>query len=534
MDYDPNIDIYKERAKMRKAKAKGIERFAYEILGADLIATTALALDVLNKRPEKFPNDRVSKVTRVRNVSGVPAATRTGYRVQVNRSHSTFTPFDPFYGAFSASPDNEIVVDGRGSIALNAQEPLLGYIKDTSSRTRPHGVQQGEMELFTPRFQSDHGMNVRRQHSNLIITNFPGSFYETTKTWEDVRYGFLSDSFRVTVDGYRSFVSSYINSVDELLRTEAVDLVANTLPSRRRYTLARNLVELKDLPKLLRDSLKQFQSVFTFLRKEGIRPQDVYLTYLFGWRQLVSDIRDLIRAPELIAKELNFYISRQGRPTTLRGFKKVSRVLAFHPDFETEVFNLFDEPPISSSQEVKSSDSGRVTMALNCNIAFPRVDIPALENFSRVLEKLGTELTPVDIYDVIPWTWLTDWFTGASDYFHLLEQLANDPSIINYGTISFKGRGNSFCQYVSEVDKSDAVVESVPYSYTASNTHFTAVRTADFSWRTHVRRDLTTVVDSLKTTSGKGLSSYQLSIVTALAAQRAGKYPKRRRRQVKP
>lgn len=234
----------------------------------------------------------------------------------------------------------------------------------------------------------------------------------------------------------------------------------------------------------------------------------------------MNDIKDLLRAPALVAKDINFFISRQGRPTTLRSSKKISRVLAFHPDFETEVFNLFDEPPVSSSQEVTTDDSGLINCVINATIEFPKVDIPSMSELSVFWHKLGADLSPADVYDLMPWTWLTDWFTGASDYFHMLESINYEQSLINYGLISYKCKGKSICQYVSSVEKTDAVVTSIPYSYTAHPRTFSAGRTAELSFRSYIRKDLTTVVDSLKTTDGKGLSPYQTSILTALSAQR--------------
>lgn len=518
LGYDPDIDLYRERVKMRKAKSKGIERFAIELFGGELVTSIAFALDLINHRPKKFPTAKVSTIRRTRNVSGVPEQTRIGFRSEIHRSHSTFTPFDSFWSQFKASPDNEIVIDGRGSIALDKQDSLLGYIKDTTVRTRDHGVLQGEMEKFVPRYRSPPASYSRVQSDNLIITNLPSAYYETTRTWEDVRYGFLGPSMRVTVDSYHTFVNQYMLSLNNLLSEHVLDLVSRTLPSKRKYTLTRNIVELKDLPKLYRDSLLTFKKL-----REGIvnlpPTSELYLNYQFGYRQLVSDIRNLLKAPADIAKEMNFFISRQGRPTNLRAYSKFSRLLAFHPAFDTEVFNLFDEPAISSRQETNSSDQGTLRCSINCNIEFPKVDIPVVREISYFAHKLGAELTPGDLYDLIPWTWLVDWFTGASEYFHMLEEISYDPSIINYGLISVKTTGKSLCQYISDVEKTNSVVESVPYHSDSYQVRYSAFRYAEFSWRSYVRKDLTTVMDSLKTSSGKGLSPYQTSILTALAGK---------------
>jgi hypothetical protein len=175
-----------------------------------------------------------------------------------------------------------------------------------------------------------------------------------------------------------------------------------------------------------------------------------------------------------------------------------------------------------------SGDSGQLKLVLNANIQFPKVDIPALRDLSYFTHKIGADFSLADFYDVIPWTWLTEWFTGASAYFHMLEEIHYDQSIINYGLISFVSKGQSRCYYESNTQHANTEVATIPTrTESVYNVSYSASRSAELSWRCHIRKDLTSVLDHLKTSSGKGLTPFQKTVLTALAAQRTRPRQKR-------
>jgi hypothetical protein len=51
---------------------------------------------------------------------------------------------------------------------------------------------------------------------------------------------------------------------------------------------------------------------------------------------------------------------------------------------------------------------------------------------------LGVELTPGQIYNLIPWTWMLDWFSGLGDYVRLMDTITADRSLVNYGFMAYK------------------------------------------------------------------------------------------------
>jgi hypothetical protein len=73
----------------------------------------------------------------------------------------------------------------------------------------------------------------------------------------------------------------------------------------------------------------------------------------------------------------------------------------------------------------------------NIHIQFPIVDVPTLRK-ELYLRKIGLWPSPSDIYDLIPWSWLVDWFSGLGEYVHLMDTIYHDNSIVNHAFMTYR------------------------------------------------------------------------------------------------
>jgi hypothetical protein len=242
---------------------------------------------------------------------------------------------------------------------------------------------------------------------------------------------------------------------------------------------------------------------------------NAYLNFKFGWESMVSAVRQLARRPEFVTKDINNLLKRNGKPTTLRRTVKFREDVTSFPAITLyRPTRLSVDPTIPTS--VKAWRDVEIRCVVNTGINFPAADLPKLRK--QLFEsKLGLAPTPGDLYDLIPWTWLADWFFGASEYLHLCDTISRDKSLINYG----------FMTYVSHTTVNAAAqnfgvnVSSVQFNPGGgidTSTKVTYPRSSVFKSKYQLRLDIGNLA-GVSLYSGKGLTPYQGSILGALFSQ---------------
>jgi len=233
----------------------------------------------------------------------------------------------------------------------------------------------------------------------------------------------------------------------------------------------------------------------------------------------------MLRLPERISKDVNRLISRAGKPTTYSyRIRLGTRKLALNPSFSTETFSIFDEYPSMSELLTQTWDSAELRAAVNCNVILPHVEIPSTERLSLTLRKYGADLNPADLYNLIPWTWLGDWFSDVSQYLKMIEAISFDPSTFNYALMSYVSTGHSLGQFIG-VTEDRGSYTSIPPLYVEDRiSKLTVTREARLDFRFHIRKDAASILDGVKSTAnGSTLTPYQKSILAALASKYKGK-----------
>lgn len=515
----------------------------------------------------------VVKVNRTRRFLCVDSYELTG-REYHKIFHSTQTLFwngsnwamTPVYVA-----DNSNTISWSGS--AGRQQPLFGYCLDTTQKTRnpkkpsPGGLSgtnqkvakasdtikypnhQGEMELYVPDFQGNtQSYNYDEYNVYTVSTqaltgyngqklvlhdkNIGGYYAQIDRPWATVDPA----AVKAYADTERAVALATIpKKIDALLE--------RCVPGRRYYNSIYQLVELKDLPRTLQGTLAIWvdleralgTSTFRDIIK-GVAPlseknkaiivkfshrlnlgshldqkiANVYLNFKFGWESMVSAVDQLAHSPERAAKEINRLIRLNGKNATLRtrlqyrepvtSFPNISFVRFGRPTYPTIV------PTIEAYRDVE------IRCSVNSGINFPTADIPKLRK-DLWYSKLGIVPTPGDLYDLVPWTWLVDWATGASEYIHLMDSVSSSKSLINYGLVSYISKTTVTATLQCYVDSYARTDIETTGPTTVSRLY--TIQKAQFLSKFHLRKDLSAFA-GVSTYSGKGASPYQVSILSAL------------------
>jgi hypothetical protein len=303
------------------------------------------------------------------------------------------------------------------------------------------------------------------------------------------------------------------------------------LPEARNYSLARNVVELRDVPRgilqlkstienymRLSESLKIPDKLRKVVHNFNTSLKDIpkeYLSYHFGWKQTIKDINDLLSSPEKVSKQINLLIARNGRASTYRSKRSFQSTDEGVPGF-SYVTTGYDR-----DLEIKSRVDREIQlrMVVNSTFEFP----PAAEIRLRkelYLDKLGIHPRFIDIYNLVPWTWLVDWYTGLGTYLEIIENLNRDRSTINWGMLT----GVSHAKLTTNLKSSQ-----IDRHYTAFNLVDNAppheevvIRSPQHqSYYTFVYRkrvDVAGILDVSKMSDESTLSTYQKSILGAIFA----------------
>lgn len=180
-------------------------------------------------------------------------------------------------------------------------------------------------------------------------------------------------------------------------------------PDKPSMDVSQAIGELKDLPGMLR------QRFHGGLRDIG----SYYLALKFGWEPLLADIRKLYNLQQVVDKRIKQLLRDNGKPVRRRvqlysDTQELAKLTTqsygiWLPSFVTYMYR---KEPVST-----------LTSTLNDKVwasAQFRYWLPPGPRDLRWTSKLKSELmgltpTPATIYNLIPWTWLIDWFTNAGD-----------------------------------------------------------------------------------------------------------------------
>lgn len=455
---------------------------------------------------------------------------------------------------------NGFVVDStdktRNGSASDRKWSNSGALKD--KRQRSKGLIKGEgcLELFKSSLTGTQTSYSYLQTSadtfqRQAVTGPGGSPINTVARQRISRWGSANAPCAkvdpTAVSNYLTFERTYASN---LMSAKAEMLFERCLPKGRQYNLAYQIGELKDLPKLiwsLHDKLvlwklfeqkvgvSRFKNLLTsasswskefvnsygsYLKNLGLHDLDkeianLYLEFKFGWQSLYQAIDQLIRSPQSIGRKVNYLVARNGKNVVLRSsIRYVEPMTTSFPPVSMLQMNLLNTDASIPNTNIASKD-----VQLRCMIAgkvnFPKVDLPNLK-VKLWTDKLGLTPSPGDIYDLVPWTWMIDWFGGLGDYIHLMDAVNDDHFIINYGFLTYISKLTVIANQYTYGQCSQTTTVIPPNTTTGGSFRSEVRAEGIFTSKYQLRRDLSDFATGVKKYSGQGLSPFQSSILTAL------------------
>jgi hypothetical protein len=503
--------FYEYSAQQRRQSATGIEKFLYELMPYNLIGSLAFAVDPLSQF--KVSATRISPATRTR--------TRTTMSVLDPRSFTAkFTakvaPYKYLPGGYT---------DGNSQTYVQPAQLGVPHVShDVVKSDRLLGSEMGEFSMWKAQtFSPPRSVRFHENQRRWYNDSPSGYNYIFTKEYERTGHGPAAYIQRSDVDALRGEVQGKQLAV---MQANVLGLYRRCSSQKRATTLFRNIVELKDLPR----GILQLQESYRHLRELAFNlniPANVlrrihllkttskdvpkeFLSYSFGWRQLYSDTMDLLLAPERISKRVNFLIRRNGKATTYRSQQKIAENYA-----TTSGFTYYTFP----DESVKGNDSNitidhELKMVINATFEFPDVNVPTLRQ-KEFYRQMGVVPTPLDVYNLVPWSWLFDWFTGFGKYLEVIESINTDKELVNWGVLSCVSKGKLQTTFSGKVQNADTVGDGpTVFTYPVSG------HTSVLEFKSHLRRDVSGMLNVRTTGDPSSLSTYQLSILGALLAGR--------------
>jgi len=431
-----------------------------------------------------------------------------------------------------------ITAGGDNTDVSGYWQPILPhFFKDTTDRTRLIGSKLGESEFFQGHVYSPPRDISEVQTLNSIFDIPPDPprdepYFATIHKGEQVD-GVQFGPFAAALgtDSFESLVRREKELMAATMQKYVLPMYKGITPEARNYSLFRNVVELRDVPRgilqlkstlenfiKLADSINIPSRLGKVLHNTKTSLSDIpkeYLSYHFGWKQTFKDVMDLLEAPSKISKQVNLLIERSGKASTYRSKRQFPSTDENVPGF-TYVTNGMDRNLKISSRIDRVIE---LRMVVNSTFTFP----PAAEILVRkelFLDKLGLFPRFIDIYNLIPWTWLVDWYTGLGNYLEIIENINRDRSIVNWAMLTGVSKGKLTTELKSsQIDHritSFNLVDNAPPTDIVTVRETSHQSTYDFTYRK--RQDVSTILDVSSISDTSSLSTYQQSILAAILA----------------
>lgn len=245
--------------------------------------------------------------------------------------------------------------------------------------------------------------------------------------------------------GFKGRIDDLESNMRQWAAQHLEDVLPPCLTSFRKYNAFYQIGELKDLPMMID---KTFESLY-FLRGLTSNPKAVaqrldktlsnaYLNKEFGWDSLIQALDQLKKAPKKIAKRMNYMLERNSKITTSRFTQKYSKEDPALMGWLSPGYNALAPQYCKyyfADDSYEFDPKGEIRCAINGIIDLPRLAVPKFSD-STFRDMLGLNPRITDLYNLFPWTWLGDWFSGVSKYLNLIETVALDETLVNVGFIT--------------------------------------------------------------------------------------------------
>lgn len=242
-------------------------------------------------------------------------------------------------------------------------------------------------------------------------------------------------------------------------------------PDLPKFKGFREFGELKDVP----DQIKQTREFINDIRariKPGLsKSASYYLAVEFGWLPLLSSIRQFIDLYHNLEKYLTQLLRDDGRDVHRRRYyathdktkvSKSNNYVGAGPNNDLpNPHPLLSVNDVPVSWEVDVTHSYAIWAVGTYLYHLPRgtKDLAYLKHLANRLA--GFRVTPGQVYDLVPWTWLIDWFTNAGDIIHSMDPGVGEDGA--YSDFCLMGEKRTIVNLVASISCSTAKPNPQPF-----------------------------------------------------------------------
>lgn len=249
-------------------------------------------------------------------------------------------------------------------------------------------------------------------------------------------------------------------------------------PHPHSISLAESFFELKETFQSFHGILKGLRHLRTNSRKPHTISQyaSAYLGVEFGWKPFISDLRKLLKSIKVMDDQIasaqrlnNRWVTRSGQIVNA-----------------TNVLGSFNTSPYVSPSNYITDQIGHDTDTSSERVWFKgkfKYYVPKL-NDDRFIGKVEAipivwdiNLSPYNVYQLIPWSWLLDWFSNTGDIIYNLTQISANNLVAKYA-YSMRATELRRERFATWTAKCTSVIDGkydIDYSYYGGSSHISVI-----------------------------------------------------------
>ncbi len=218
-------------------------------------------------------------------------------------------------------------------------------------------------------------------------------------------------------------------------------------PDTPDFSAAVSLAELRELPGQLQDAFKGFMRLYNRLPGKWSDAGKMHLATEFGWVPLISDIGNFSEAFIGRTKRFEQMLRDEGRPVRRR--RNLSKTGSDSKDASLQWSwadwgtGNGDLSPVLVYQCYGDGRGGEEVAYQNTKVwcagksryylpPGPRNDVWTRKLHRRIL---GLQADPATLYNLIPWSWLVDYFTGLGHFMDAISPGVADCVVFDYAFV---------------------------------------------------------------------------------------------------
>lgn len=206
---------------------------------------------------------------------------------------------------------------------------------------------------------------------------------------------------------------------------------ARTNPSQPSVGLAVSIAELKDIPRMIHlRSFDEIEHIRRFGRQPGTgkggRGSNSVLASEFGYQPIIRDIQSVFRIPQLIESRLKT-IRRLGKGATSRTRDLFA---GFNSSEQNSTVTMCSQPITltSTKQYTRTHETWQGTARWEANFDIGSLtDSEMLKLAARVSTGLDASQLLSGAWELLPWSWLIDYFGNVGDLLSLTQNALASP-----------------------------------------------------------------------------------------------------------